>query len=145
MCFDVLFKRLGGQDTSSTNSFNFFFCYPRKESGLHNNWLFWQNTFTEHFEVASAAYIDDGSFLVVLLVFDTGLFRHKGPKLVQIDGRTVVNWVVGMDVEVAHADLSEITWMVFVEVDAVMMLPPAFPRPPGCFLCLPIRPCPWET
>ncbi len=23
--------------------------------------------------------------------------------------------------------------------------PPALPRPPGCFLCFPIRPWPWET
>merc|ERR1719278_2511146 len=78
----------------------FFFCYPRKESGLHNHWLFRQHTSTEDFEVTSTADVNGGRFLIILLVFNPGLLRNEGPQLVQIDGRTVLVWSVGMNVEV---------------------------------------------
>ena len=122
MDFLNLLLNLGGQDASSTNSFDFFFCYPRKESGLHNHWLFGQHTSTEDFEVTSTADVNNRRFLIILLVFNSGLFGNKGPQLVQIDGRTVLVGSVGMDVEVPHTDFAEITWMVLVKVDTMVML-----------------------
>merc|ERR1740129_501273 len=121
MDFYVLLK-LGGQDASSTNSFDFFFCYPGKGSGLHNHWLFGHHTSTEDFEVTSTADVNDRCFLIILLVFNSGLFGNKGPQLVRIDGRTVLVWSVGMNVEVPHTDFAEITWMVLIKVDTMVML-----------------------
>ena len=51
-----------------------------------------------------------------------GLFRHEGPQLVQVDARLVQVGVVGVDVEVPHSNLSEVSRMVLVEVNSVMVL-----------------------
>ncbi len=51
-----------------------------------------------------------------------GLLGHEGPQLVQVDAGLVQVGVVGVDVEVPHADLSEVSRMILVEVDSVMVL-----------------------
>lgn len=64
--------------------------------------------------------IDDWhlAFLVVLRL-GTLLVANQRPQLVQIDGRTEV--VIAIQMEVAHTELSEVTGMVLVHVDSVMV------------------------
>merc|ERR1719291_1345294 len=50
------------------------------------------------------------------------LVCNQGPQLVQVDAGLVEVGVVGVHVEVPHADLAEVPGMVLVEVDAVVML-----------------------
>jgi len=65
--------------------------------------------------------INDGNFVLwVVLVLFLSLFADQGPQSVEIDSRHVV--LVLTDVEMSHTDLSEVTRMVLVEVDAVVML-----------------------
>ena len=66
--------------------------------------------------------VDHRGLLGVLLVLDAGLLGHKGPQLVEVDGGAVLVGGVGVNVEVPHADLSEVARMVLVEVDAMVML-----------------------
>ncbi len=93
-----------------------------EESGLDDNGLLGQVALAEDLEVTGAADVDHGRLLCVLLVLDAGLLAHQGPQLVEVDGGTVLVRGVGVDVEVPHADLSEVSRMVFVEVDAMVML-----------------------
>jgi hypothetical protein len=44
-------------------------------------------------------------------------------------------------VEVTHTNFTEVTWMVFVEEDTVVMHTSGVTTTSGCFLCFPIRPC----
>merc|ERR1719431_1934241 len=76
-------------------------------------------------------------------ILHPGLFRDEGPQLVNVNAWLVQVGVVGVDVEVPHPDLSEISGMVFVEVDSVVMLTtsvsatfliPTFPKYPGWYL-----------
>ena len=46
-----------------------------------------------------------------------GLLGNEGPQLVQVDAGLVEVGVVGVDVEVPHTDLTEVSGMVLVEVD----------------------------
>ena len=50
------------------------------------------------------------------------LLRHQGPQLVKVDAGLVEVGVVGVDVEVPHSNLSEVSRMVLVKVDSVVML-----------------------
>merc|ERR1719376_392980 len=93
---------LSSQDASSSNSLDLLFGLAGEEAspGAVNNWCL-------------------GGLSSIL---HPGLFRDKGPQLVNVNAWLVQVGVVGVDVEVPHTDLSEISGMVFVEVDSVVML-----------------------
>merc|ERR1712111_216340 len=62
-----------------------------------------------------------GTFLLLDLAADSlWCSRHKGPQLVQVDAGAIGVQLVGVNVEVPHTNLSEITGMVFVEVGSVL-------------------------
>merc|ERR1719494_43592 len=112
---------LCGQDASSSGLLDFLLCRPREEPGLDDDGLLGEDALAENLEEAGAAAVDDGHLLALglggrLLV---GL-RHQGPQLVQVDGGAMADQLVGVNVEVPHTDLAEITRMVFVEVGSVM-------------------------
>jgi len=46
-----------------------------------------QHTSAEDFEVTTKANVNDGRFLIILVVFNSGLFGNKRSQLDQIDGR----------------------------------------------------------
>ena len=50
------------------------------------------------------------------------LVRHQRPQLVQVDAGLVQVGVVGVDVEVPHSNLAEVSGMILVKVDPVVML-----------------------
>lgn len=73
---------------------------------------------------ATATYelhqIDDGHLaLLVLLQLGALLLVDQRPQLVQIEGRAEV--VVAVQMEVTHAQLAEVTGMVLVHVDAMVV------------------------
>jgi hypothetical protein len=63
--------------------------------------------------------IDNGNLLGVLVLL-TNTFTGKSPDLVKVDNRTPVDVV--FQVELTHTDLTEVTRMVLIHVDTVMML-----------------------
>ena len=115
-------KLSSSQDAGTSNSLDFFFSLPGEEPGLHDNRLLGQITFSQNLEVSGTGDVDHGSLLGVLLIFHPRLLRYQGPQLVQIDGRLVLVGRVGVNMEIPHANLSEVAGMIFIEVDSVMML-----------------------
>lgn len=64
--------------------------------------------------------INDWNFAVLAFsAFNAGLVADQGPQFVQSDGWAEL--VVAVQVEIAHTQFTEITGMVFVEVDAMMV------------------------
>jgi len=113
---------LSCEDAGSTNFLDLLLGDTREESCLDDDWLLGQNTFTQHLEDSSSGTVDDWSLVCLVLVLESGLLGHEGPQLVQVDGGLVEVGVVGVDVEVPHANLTKVSRMVFVKVDSVVML-----------------------
>ena len=64
--------------------------------------------------------VDHGSERLVLSNLGALLAAHKRPQLVEVDDGAVE--LVARQVEVAHAELAEVSWMILIEVDPMMML-----------------------
>merc|ERR1719343_1881621 len=106
---------LGREDASSTDGLDFLLGDTGEEAGLDNHWLLGENTLAQNLVITGSGAVDDGSLGCLSGVLGSGLFRHEGPQLVQVG-------VVGVDVEVPHSNLSEVSRMVLVEVNSVMVL-----------------------
>jgi hypothetical protein len=63
--------------------------------------------------------INNGNLLGVLVLF-TNTFTSKSPDLVKVDNGTPVDVV--LQVELTHTDLTEVTRMVLIHVNTVVML-----------------------
>jgi hypothetical protein len=61
-------------------------------------------------------YIDNGNDIRVLVEILLLLSGYECPEFLDVDSRSPVD--VAGKVEVTHTDLSEVTWMVLVEVGA---------------------------
>ena len=82
----------------------FFFHFLKKKSRLLNyNFKLWHNW---GFGFAG--------------VFLSDVFADQTPQVVNVDGWAEV--LVLLQVKVSHTDLTEVTWMVLVKIDSVMML-----------------------
>ena len=72
--------------------------------------------------VSKSQKVDDGNDISTLVgeVLLAALSWHKRPELVEVDNG--LPEVVLLLVEVPHTNLTEVTWMVFVDVGSVVML-----------------------
>jgi len=113
---------LSSQDASSSNSLDLLFCLTGEETSLHDDWLLGESSLAKNLEKSSPGAVNDRCLGSLASILHPGLFRNKGPQLVNIDAWLVQVGIVGVDVEVPHTDLSEVSRMVFVEVDSVVML-----------------------
>merc|ERR1719464_115671 len=93
-----------------------------KKSGLDNDGLLGENTLTQNLVETGSGAVNDGSLGGLSGVLRPCLLRHQGPQLVKVDAGLVQVGVVGVDVEVPHSNLSEVSRMVLVKVDSVVML-----------------------
>src|SRR3989338_3453491 len=93
-----------------------------KELGLNNDGLLGQLALAEDLEVPVVGHVNDGDVsggerpgegLLAVRLLD------KSPEVVHIDDGAVV--LVPVEMVVAHADLAEVSRMVLVEVDAVVV------------------------
>jgi len=100
-CIDLLLSRLG------------------EKPGLDDDRNLRADTLTEKLGVARVAEINDGH-LAILALDGTGLLGDERPDPVHVDHRAV-ELVLGL-VEVPHTDLTEVTRVVFVPVDPVVVL-----------------------
>merc|ERR1740129_145633 len=115
-------RLLSCQDTRSTHGLDLLLSAAREETGLHNNRLLGQNSLAEDLVNTSSGAIDNWSLLGLGGVLSPGLLGDKRPQLVQVDAGLVEVGVVGVDVEVPHSNLAEVSGMVLVKVDPVVML-----------------------
>merc|ERR1719507_817527 len=94
-----------------------------EEPGLDNDWLLGESSFAENLEETSSGYVNNWGLLLVVSILGSRLLRHQGPEFVQVDCLVVLVYgEVSVLVEVPHADLAEVSRMVLVEVDSVVML-----------------------
>ncbi len=113
---------LGGEDASAADGLDLLLGLTRKEPRLDDDGLLGKAALAQHLEESGAGDVDDGRLFRVLLVLNPRLLADQRPQLVDVNGRTVLIRLVGVNVEVPHADLTEVARMVFVEVDSVVVL-----------------------
>lgn len=114
-------NELRPQDASTAGSLDRLLGLGREELGLDDDGLLGQMATAEQFVVAELDQVNDGH-LAAGLVLDatlTGLVSDQRPQLVQVHGGAEL--VVLTHVEHSHTDLSEVSGMVFVHVDAVVV------------------------
>jgi len=110
---------LCGEYANATGGLDLLFGLFAEESGFYDDWLVWHLAFSEHFVDVVRGAVDDWrfGFLGELL---SDFFAYEAPEVIDVDGWAEV--LVLLQVEVSHTDFTEVTWMVLVEVDSVMML-----------------------
>ncbi len=114
--------RLSDQFNNTTSSSDFFFSQLGDESSFDDNWNIWNSTFTQNLTVTGSQGVDDWSrrWRSTLQVLVSLVFWDQCPQFVQVQ-----DWLPEMSlllVEVSHTNLTEITWMVFIHVNSVVML-----------------------
>merc|ERR1719382_1830077 len=124
-CFDhnLLGYLLCSEDASTPDSLDLLLSDPAEEPGLDNHWLLRKDTLAKHLAIASTGYINNWGLVLHPSILQASLLRDKRPELVQVYSRLVEVGVVGVHVEVPHTNLSEVSRMVLVKVDPVVMLP----------------------
>merc|ERR1712134_18471 len=115
---------LSNSNTGAPDGLDLLLGALAEELSLDDDWLVRETPLTEHLEVTRLGHVNHWNLSLgldlLLLVLGAGLLGHEGPEAVKVDhGAEVL--VVGL-VEVAHANLPEVSRMVFVEVDTVVML-----------------------
>merc|ERR1719373_66263 len=113
---------LSSQNAGSTHGLDLPLSTAREEASLHNDGLLGQNSLAENLVKSSSGTINNWSLLGLCGVLSPGLLRDKRPQFVQVDAGLVEVGVVGVNVEVPHSNLSEVSRMIFVKVDSVMVL-----------------------
>lgn len=113
---------LSDQFNNTTSSLDLFFSQLRNESGLDNDRDVWNSTLTQDLTVTSSQSVNNWSSGLGrrLQVFFSLFFRDQSPQLVQVQ-----DWfpeVVLLLVEVSHTNLTEVTWMVLIQVGSVVVL-----------------------
>ena len=114
---------LSSEDTDTTGSLDLLFSLLGEEFGLDDHGLFGEETLAQHLVETSGTAVDDGDSVlggIGLGVLLTGLFRDEAPDTVEVDDGSP-ELVLSL-VEVSHTDLTEVTRVVFVEVNSVVML-----------------------
>jgi len=112
--------RLGDELNGSSDLLDLLLGELGDELGPDDDRLLWQVSLAQHLEVSKLGDVNDGRLAGSLGGGEPGLLSQKSPQLVQVDDRAVV--VVLLLVEVAHTDLSEVSRVVLVEHDPVVVL-----------------------
>merc|ERR1712128_73511 len=105
-------KKLSNENADAAGGLDLLLSLTREETSLDDDGLGGETTLAEDLEEATLGDVNDGG--------DGGLLGHEAPQLLDVH-RAAVTRVVVL-VEVAHTDLTEVTGMVLVKVDTVMML-----------------------
>ena len=111
---------LSNQLDSTADSLDLLLSSAGDIASLDNDGLLGETTLGKDLAVTSAEGVNDGNDLSVLGSVLAGLLGDEGPESVQVDDGAVL--AVAGQVEAAHTDLTEVTGMVLVHVDTVMVL-----------------------
>merc|ERR1712126_477592 len=121
-------RHLRGEDASAASLLDLLLGESAEELGLDDHGQLGQMPFAEDFEEASFADVDDGSLARNRRPL---IFRKQGYQLIQIDDGAVE--LVPLQMVRPHADFSEVTRMVLVEIDSVVMLATGVTATTGVF------------
>merc|ERR1719352_2034778 len=108
------------KDADASGLLDLNLCLLCEISCLDDERLFRQHALAHHLHVSSFHHVNHWCLVGVLGIVEASLLRQKRPELLHVD-----SWgdlAVLDEVEVAHTPLTEVTRMVLVEVDAVVML-----------------------
>merc|ERR1719312_2270226 len=97
---------LGSQAANSSTCLDLLFSLAGEEASLHDDWLLGESSLAKNREKSSPGAVNDRSLGSLTSILHPGLFRNKGPQLVNIDAWLIQVGIVGVDVEVPHTDLS---------------------------------------
>ena len=106
-------ETLSGQNASTANLLDLLFGNLGEEPGLDDNGLLGQVALAQNLEVTSSGDVNDGSLLLVVGVLGASLLGDQGPQLIDIDGGAELVHLVGVNVEVPHADLEKYEMKLF--------------------------------
>ena len=114
---------LSSQDASASDLLDLLFSSAGEEASLDDNGLLGKNALAQNLEVSRPTDVDHWH----LLALGCGgpfsvLLGHQRPQLVEVDGRAIVVGLVRVNVKVPHTNFAKVSRMVFVKVDAVVML-----------------------
>jgi len=112
---------LSTEDADATHILDLFFSLLGEESGLYYERLLRQRALTKHFEDAMPDAVDDRNFSLLGSSLLSVLLSQQRPQLFNVDHWPYV--AVFDKVEVAHPNLAEVTRMVLVKHDPVVVLP----------------------
>ena len=111
---------LGNQLADSTGSLDLLLSDPAEVFCAHNDGLVGELALAEDLVVSLVQAVNDEGLTLLLGGSLLGLSGHEAPDLVEVDCGGVE--LLGGPVEVTHTDLSEVTGMVLVEVDTLVVL-----------------------
>jgi len=111
---------LSNQLDSTADSLDLLLSSAGDIASLDNDGLLGETTLGKDLAVTSAEGVNDGNDLSVLGSVLAGLLGDEGPEGVQVDNGAVL--AVAGQVEATHTNLTEVTGMVLVHVNAVMVL-----------------------
>lgn len=97
---------------SSTNCFDFSFCFLAKEFGSDDNRLGGKETLTQDLEIASLGDIDDWDFTLIFGVMGQGISWDKTPQFVQIDSGEMQ--FVSLHAELPDTNFTEVAGVISV-------------------------------
>jgi hypothetical protein len=113
-------SNLSNQLDGTTDSLDLLLGSAGDVAGLDDDGLGGETTLGEDLAVTGTESVDDGDDLGLLGSVLAGLLGNEGPEGVQVDDGAVL--AVAGQVEATHTDLTEVTGMVLVHVDTVVVL-----------------------
>ena len=111
---------LSNQLDGTTNGLNLLLSSTGDIAGLDDDGLGRETTLSQDLAVSSTKSIDNGDDLGLLGGVLASLLGDEGPEGVEVDDGAVL--AVTGQVEATHTDLTEVTGMVLVHVDTVVVL-----------------------
>jgi len=114
---------LSSEHSDTSNSLDLAFSLLGEELCLDNHGLIGQRTIAEHLEESMTTNIDDWDGIlgrISLLIMSAGLLAHQTPQTISVDS-WAVELLLGL-VEITHTNLTEVTRVIFIEVDTMVML-----------------------
>ncbi len=108
-----------GQLADTTSLLDLLLSQLGEVSGPDDNGLAWHLALTEDLEDTGLGAVDDGG-LFRALVSLSGLLSDQRPNLLNVEGWLVVS--VSSKMEVSHTNLTEVTRVILIHVDSVVML-----------------------
>lgn len=114
--------RLGNQLNDTTSSLDLLLSQLRNQSSLNDDWDVRNSTLTQDLTVTGSQGVDNRSSSRVrrLQVLVSLLLWDQSPELVKVEDRSPE--LVLLLVEVPHTDLTEVTRVVLIHVDSVVVL-----------------------
>lgn len=115
-------SRLSNQLNDTTSSLDLLLSQLRNQSSLNDDWDVRNSTLTQDLTVTGSQGVDNRSSSRVrrLQVLVSLLLWDQSPELVEVEDRSPE--LVLLLVEVPHTDLTEVTRVVLIHVDSVVVL-----------------------